>query len=147
MIERFEARWGWVRGGIHRVFSHGLSSNEALPWSLELIERYEDRWDWGEWGLSKNEALPWSLKLIKRYEDRWAWGRLSNNEAPPWSLELIERYEGRWEWEVLSGNKALTLPPLRPSDIVEIMAHHFPTHFLNKSTGGQAQGGVNESLN
>ena len=20
--------------------------NEALPWSLELIERYEDRWDW-----------------------------------------------------------------------------------------------------
>ena len=26
----------------------GLSRNEALPWSLELIERFEDRWDWGE---------------------------------------------------------------------------------------------------
>ena len=25
-----------------------LSENKALPWSLELIERYEDRWDWAE---------------------------------------------------------------------------------------------------
>ena len=23
-----------------------LSGNKALPWSLELIERYEDRWHW-----------------------------------------------------------------------------------------------------
>ena len=24
----------------------GLSDNLALPWSLELIERFADRWDW-----------------------------------------------------------------------------------------------------
>ncbi|HBA67153.1 MAG TPA: hypothetical protein DCZ48_13435, partial [Methylococcaceae bacterium] len=34
--ERFEDRWNW----------DGLSRNEALPWSFELIERFESRLDW-----------------------------------------------------------------------------------------------------
>lgn len=24
-----------------------LSSNDSLPWSIELIERFEKHWDWG----------------------------------------------------------------------------------------------------
>ena len=48
------------------------SYNKALPWSLELIERYEDRWYWQS--LSENETLPWSIELIERYEDHWQWG-------------------------------------------------------------------------
>jgi hypothetical protein len=126
-------------------FGLALSKNEALPWSLELIERFVDRWDWGF--LAANKGLPWSLELIERFMDRWDWGFLAANKGLPWSLELIERYEGRWNWWGISGNKALTLPPLRPSDIVEIMEHHFPTHSPNKITGGQAQGGGNESRN
>ena len=85
-----------------------LSLNKALPWSLELIERFEDRWDWGGDGLlgpglSANEALPWSFELIERYEDRWDWEDLSGNEALPWSLELIERYEASMELERYRG--------------------------------------------
>ena len=60
-----------------------LSRNKALPWSEELIARYENKWDWegedeGE-GLSQNEALPWSKELIVRYEDRWDWSRLPSD--------------------------------------------------------------------
>ena len=93
LIQRHESSWDWEQ----------LSRNEALPWSLELIERFEDRWKLGRRtdrdGLSGNSALPWSLELIERYEDRWDWGQLSANTALPWSLELIERYEDRWHWK------------------------------------------------
>ena len=90
----------------------------------ELIERFEDRWEWGP--LSLSEALPWSLELFERFEDRWEWGMLSANQALPWSLELVERFEDRWEWERLSETKgALCLLILRPSDIIGIMAHHY----------------------
>ena len=88
-----------------------LSLSEALPWSLELFERFEDRWEWGM--LSANQALPWSLKLIERFEDRWDWGHggfdsaLPTLTALPWSLRLIERFEDRWEWGMLSANQAL----------------------------------------
>lgn len=33
-----------------------LLRNEALPWSLALLERFEDRWDWDH--LSGNKSLP-----------------------------------------------------------------------------------------
>uniref|UniRef100_UPI0021E72B8C ankyrin repeat domain-containing protein n=1 Tax=Salinibacter sp. TaxID=2065818 RepID=UPI0021E72B8C len=42
--------------------------------SVDLIERYSDRWDWET--LSGNRELPWSEKLIARFEDRWDWRQL-----------------------------------------------------------------------
>ena len=41
-----------------------LSLNQALPWSIDFIERFQDRWDWDN--LSWNEALPWSEDLFDR---------------------------------------------------------------------------------
>jgi hypothetical protein len=46
-----------------------VSSTQALD--AVLIERHERSWDWAT--LSGNEGLPWSLELIERYEGRWAW--------------------------------------------------------------------------
>ena len=57
----------------------GLTSNESLPWSESLIERYEDKWNW-EW-LSINESLPWSEALIERYKDRWRHWHLRENKS------------------------------------------------------------------
>ena len=105
-----------------RTARGGLSENSGLPWSLELIERFCDRWSW--WWLSKNAALPWSLRLIERFEDHWNWSILSQNATLPWSLELIERFEDRWDWTLLSSNTGAILPLLHPTDIVEIMTHH-----------------------
>ena len=125
--------------------------NGTLPWSLQLIERFKERWDWrsSKPGLSGNDAVPWSLQLIgrfaerldfvilassatvpwslemlERFEDKWDWHGLSGNEALPWSIELIERFSKRWRWMAWGGlcdNKALTLPALCREDIVEIM--------------------------
>lgn len=48
------------------------------PWSEAFIDRYAERWNWGEWGeygllsgLSKNAGLPWSHTLYDRFADRW----------------------------------------------------------------------------
>ena len=46
-----------------------LSLTQALD--AALIQRHESSWDWKR--LSENTALPWSLELIERFEDRWAW--------------------------------------------------------------------------
>jgi hypothetical protein len=54
-----------------------------LPWSSELIDRFIDRWEWGnfepleddayadagESGLIGNSGIPWDIDLIIRYED------------------------------------------------------------------------------
>ena len=71
-----------------------------MPWSIELIEKYEDRWDWD--GISENQLLPWSIELIEEYKDWWDWDALSENESLPWSVELIEKFKDRWDWNSLS---------------------------------------------
>ena len=80
-----------------------LSNNESMPWSLDLLGSFEDSWTWWDLdepiGLSNNDSLPWSLELLERFKDRWDWGCLSNNNTLPWSLELLEHFEDKWAWE------------------------------------------------
>ena len=49
-----------------------LCSFENINWSVELIEKYKDQWDWES--LSRNTSLPWSIELIEKYKDQWPWG-------------------------------------------------------------------------
>jgi DNA polymerase len=87
------------------------------------VERYEDRWDWGQ--LSNNKGLPWSLELIEHFEDRWDWSRLQRNAALPWSLELIERFEDRWDWDgIAEVLRRAKLVVLSSSAIDELMTHY-----------------------
>jgi hypothetical protein len=48
-----------------------LSSNRGVFWSVELLERFKDHWNWH--ALSSNESIPWSDELIARFHDRWDW--------------------------------------------------------------------------
>jgi len=106
LIDQFPLLWDWGE----------VSRSKSLQWSVGLIERHENRWDWSGYGsLSSNESLPWSADLIERFEDRWDWKYLSNNEALPWSKELIERFVDNWDWNNLSGNEALPLS----ADLIE----------------------------
>ena len=107
-----------------------------MPWSLELIEKYKDKWSWGSLSNNKtfNKALPWSLELIERFEDCWSWGELSANEALPWSLELIEKYKDKWSWDDLCTTALACLPKLSIQDIDEVMSHHFPLTQISKQS-------------
>ena len=97
LIKKYQEKWDWQL----------LSRNTALPWSLELIEIFRDRWSWGKGGLSTNSAIPWSIEIIDRYNNKWDWAELSRNKALNWSLDLIKKYQDRWVWDGLSSNEAL----------------------------------------
>lgn len=77
----------------------------------------------GGYCLSTNEGLPWSLELIERFARRWDWEKLAKNESLPGSLELIERFAERWAG--LAGKFDHSLPLLLPADIVAVLSHHF----------------------
>ena len=100
-----------------------LSRNTSLPWSIELIEKYKDQWHWGE--LSSNTSLPWSIELFEKYKDQWHWrGELSRNTSLPWSIELIEKYKDQWDWLELSWNESIHWPKLSINMVDEIMQYN-----------------------
>ena len=111
--------WSWLS----EVRGRNLSSNKALPWSGDFIERYQDRWDWPT--LSVNEGIPWSIELVERFKDKWDWQMLSLNDAIPWSIDLLERYAGRLEWHYLPETGSFKVPKLKPEDIIRIMSGNF----------------------
>jgi hypothetical protein len=96
---------------------YNLSINETLPWSIDFIKKYEDRWKWDSFdeeifengetytteclGISDNIAIPWSIELINAFEDKWDWYALSGNISLPFSIEFIDTFCDRWNWEEL----------------------------------------------
>jgi len=96
-----------------------MSFNEHIPWSIGLLEYYQDHWHWDL--LSNNISLPWSEALIDKFIDRWEWGKeidqgdgtailiqgLSFNPALPWSIEFLDRYKERWFWHDIGYNMAM----------------------------------------
>ena len=93
---------------------HKMSYEDRVPWSLDILEKYKDYWDWDH--LSLCASLPWSVDLIERFKDRWEWGHedltpegylsitsgLTINPNLPWSLDLIKKFEDFWYWPDLS---------------------------------------------
>jgi len=95
-----------------------LSGNLLLPWSIELIEKYKDKWNW--WSLCKNEMIPWNEKMIAHFIDKIIWGKwvkldfnckrlyegLSNNKAIKWNSKLINHYHDCLEFREVSRSPA-----------------------------------------
>jgi len=66
-----------------------LSKNESFVWTSELIEKYDDKWDWSY--LSTNNSIPWTLKLINKYADKLSCSESIWNTLKPYiDDELIE---------------------------------------------------------
>ena len=45
-----------------------------------------------------HQLLPWSVELIEKYENKWSWEVLSKNPSVPLSIQLIEKYDNKWKW-------------------------------------------------
>jgi biotin carboxyl carrier protein len=109
----------------------GLSPNPGLPWTEELIDQYSERWHWGKEGLSMNENLPWTADLIESYRDRWYWdgeSGLSGNKGLPWSVELLNRYSDRWDWAALSKNQG----------VYSALSHHVTPRLIHRILGSSS---------
>ena len=59
-ITLYKDQWNW------EYFSRNTNS-----WNMEIIEKYKNQLHWGY--LSSNESLPWSEILIEKFKDKWLW--------------------------------------------------------------------------
>jgi len=95
-----------------------LSSNDLLPWSAALIEKYESKWNWEF--LLWNDAVKWDFDLLKKYEDHIAWivdyeyspGKfdrtaslgVSGREYIEWNIEMLRYFEEKLDLGCISKN-------------------------------------------
>jgi hypothetical protein len=89
MLLNFENNldWGCDGNGI------GISANEKVQWTKELIEIFDEEyyWDWED--LSSNAGVPWTMALIKQYESDIDFDRLCGHLPRPLLLEVIDSVE------------------------------------------------------
>jgi len=56
------------------------------------------------WLMSQNTLFDWNIEMMARYEERWNWSQLELNKSIPWNLAMLERFEHRMEWPVETGS-------------------------------------------
>ena len=55
-----------------------ISGLEHIKWTAQFIEKYAEYWDCSSF--SQNKALPWSIELIERFKEHCVWQCLAFNE-------------------------------------------------------------------
>lgn len=99
------------------------SINKSFPWTEEFIDRHKNELNWAKdyTGLSNNDGLSWSIQLIEKFEDRWEYGHfqkntdhtttifdgLGNRQTIPWSILLLEKFEHKWDFRILLMNHSV----------------------------------------
>ncbi|MDR6967917.1 hypothetical protein J2X31_001931 [Flavobacterium arsenatis] len=78
-----------------------LSGNHKMNWTDELIEKYENKWNWKK--ISINPKIHWSSVLIEKYSSKIDWKLICLNNIP-WNIQLIKKFEFSVNWESLSSN-------------------------------------------
>ena len=68
-----------------------ISSNEYLPWTSTIIEKYEDYIDFKL--LSGNRSVPWTDNLIAKYADRFDKERYEAGNYEQWVNKMDESIE------------------------------------------------------
>jgi hypothetical protein len=92
-----------------------LSVNCSLPWDDSFIQRYQDKWHWGntfsfehvEQSIFTNQNITWSEKMLVEFSKKLNWDSLSNIPKIPWTNYFIEKYENNLNWNLISGNENL----------------------------------------
>ena len=127
-ITKYQEKLLWTYSG-YGFYTAGMSSNETIKWSFELLDKLIKQWDWraistyiiGEYlwsddilekyydqvnwrSLCWNRSIPWTEELLEKYEDKLDWEWLSSNTGIPWTKELIEKYEDKINWSDFSNN-------------------------------------------
>ena len=169
LLEKFKDKWNWnlvsfnhgVKFSLDQIEEYkdvlywdsgpscnrNLSSNQNLPWSIELIEKYQDRWSW--WSLCLNPGIQWDEEMIAHFEPFIRWGALAMNTGVAWSLEFIIKNEKKLfsKWPPLRDDfdKMLwkqVFEPIISDDLAEQILYNLsnPFHLIKtyKSIGKNA---------
>lgn len=86
LLEEWEAILDWK----------SVSSNKHIKWSVELIKKFSDKWDWGMLWLNMS-VLCWDAELLEKYQDKLAWDLIVNTSIG-WTIEVHEKFEKYLTW-------------------------------------------------
>ena len=87
-IEKYKDLFTWDSGSRS---NQNISSNTNLPWSVEFIKKYEQKWNW--WTLSQNLGINWTEEMISEFEEKIIWQSMAHNLNLPWSFDFILKHE------------------------------------------------------
>lgn len=93
-----------------------LSANKGLKLTEELIEKYEDKWDW-ELLSAKPSLTP---AIIEKYKDRWDWKAICTNVS--FKPEIIDKHNEKWDmWQWT--NSVYNQPPFVTYNNFAVLLH------------------------
>lgn len=86
LLEEWEAILDWK----------SVSSNKHIKWSVELIKKFSDKWDWFNLWINFS-ILCWNAELLEKYKDKFTWDLIVNTSID-WTIELHEKFEKYLTW-------------------------------------------------
>jgi len=122
----------------HKLNFSGLSTLRALPWSIKLVKRYEDFWNWDYLFLNPN--IPWNEAFINYFSHRVTWGKiewnkkfvadntldgtlvydvpliqgLAQNQGIAWNISMLQRFENEIDYDLLLRNPSVWKKAFQP---------------------------------
>lgn len=85
---------------IEKLEGSEYSFMNIKEWQIAYPEEIENTKNLNWVSLSQNELLPWSPELIKKYENNWSWHSLLFNNSIKWDFNLLKLYESKFDWIV-----------------------------------------------
>ena len=96
ILDNFGDQLVWKTKSIH--YKLQTISGNKLPFSVELINKYFDKWDWSSYipgmnnpnGLTSNRHIIWNKELLKNFKSYIKWDSLRFLNIGYWDSELVE---------------------------------------------------------
>ncbi|MEI6697351.1 MAG: hypothetical protein WCO13_14955, partial [Bacteroidota bacterium] len=79
-----------------KIYWSYLLSNLITNNSFDIIDLYIENFNKNSWSLESSNRRTWTIELLERYENYWDWYDITRNEGIPWSIQLIERFKNKW---------------------------------------------------
>ena len=87
---------------------HQMSRNKGIKWDEDFFSEFLTHKK-VVWGWLSYCSLPWSLDLILKYQDKWDWNSLTRNESIVWTDEMINLFSDKINWKIICQNKTFKL--------------------------------------
>ena len=87
---------------------HQMSRNKGIKWDEDFFSEFLTH-KRVVWGWLSYCSLPWSLDLILKYQDKWDWDSLTRNESIVWTDEMINSFSDKINWKIICQNKTFKL--------------------------------------
>lgn len=85
-----------------------ISRNQGILWTEDFFNEFLSHKK-AVWGWLSYCSLPWSVDLILKYQDKLDWNSLTRNESIVWTDEMLNLFSDKIIWRIICQNKTFPL--------------------------------------